>query len=589
MLAQKILPGVIEGQTRPTTNSTAELEKAKGVKTTPTDTNLNTETQDPSRFGVGEREGDSGNFNPYAPKEPNKFQKTLNDIKTGVQNWATGQTAKAIENATPPEVDWTKAGETLQESHEKGLQANRAIQNSEIPKWKRMTINDVLFNPEYQGIRDSIASQAVNARGANFLKGLAGKDGNYTSAIDQYNNQQAQRYSDAVADRDTRALEAQLQADEAANKRDVGAELQRADTYLGRELDRWGLLYDTETKKQVLDQMVADSKAFAQALPNPEDRLMLTAYQQYLSGDATALDSIVSTYGTQILDKVSDLVDWVKTLAGGGTPKASLKIGNQTFTEDQLKNLGVNGIDAELQKLPLEDQKAFIDEYKKEYGGRDATKLEELYNGRSRQDEVEKELIKQANERADEIEATIAEIKNDYTGKQKEKALQALKDDLDKNISIGLKQTDKINTAKANLEHELSLAKLANEAVAVDKPLNTATKGVVDSNGKVDEKRAMESLNYLKDLGWKTFIANNTPSVADEDMSKTAVMETQGFKDVVNLLSNPNLQNYISTGTDRKNKLSSYKMAVDNFLNTFGGTEKDYGFATYSWDDINRL
>lgn len=582
MLANKIQPNIQEAKAKAENiqankKTTADLEREKALANRQTtDSLLTNETQDPARFTMGEREGDSGNYDPYAPKEPNVLQKVAGAVKDKYGNWVNSQTAQAIENATAPAVDYSKAGETLQAADEKGLQANRAIQNAEIPKWKRMTLNDILFNPEYEGIRDSIASQAVKARGANFLAGLAGKNGNYTSAIDQYNNQQAQRYSDAVADRDTRALEAQLQADEAANKRDVGAELQRADTYLGRELDRWGLLYDTETKKQVLDQMVADSKAFAEALPNPEDRLMLTAYQQYLSGDATALDSIVSTYGTQILDKVSDLVDWAKSLAGGGTPKASLQLGSQTFTEDQLKNLGVNGIDAELQKLPLEDQKAFIDEYKREYGGRDATKLEELYNGRARQKAGEDAEVELANKDAETYETSINDILNgNYNEKTKRDKLKELRTQFQRANYV---QTGKIKTVTARLNQEIAKAELAVEVSSINSPLQKNVNLKLNKEGGLDTKQANTSLSYLADLKWNELINKNTQSVTSREQKLGAVMGTQGYKDVVDYLSNPKVKAYAYKGG-----ASNYKYAVQNFCDTFGGSPSDYGFLNVTW------
>ena len=578
MLANKIQPNIQEAKAnaeslQANNKTTADLEREKALASRQTtDSLLNNENQDPTRFGEGENI--EGNYDPYAPKEPNKFQKTLNDIKTGVQNWATGQTAKAIENATPPEIT-AQGGETLAKADELGKAASQTIQNAEIPKWKRMTFNDVLFNPEYEPIRDSIVGERLRAMGANAMAGAAGRAGNYTSAIDQYNNQQAQRYSDAVADRDTRALEAQLQADEAANKRDVGAELQRADTYLGRELDRWGLLYDTETKKMVLDQMVADSKEFAKALPNPEDRLMLTAYQQYLSGDATALDSIVSTYGTQVLDKLSDLVDWAKSLAGGGTPKASLKIGNQTFTEDQLKNLGVNGIDAELQKLELEDQKAFIDEYKKEYGGRDATKLEELYNGRARQKEGEDKEVTLADTDAETYETDIDKILNgNYDEKTKRDNLKDLRTRLQKANYV---QTDKMKSVTARLNNEIAKADLAVEVTSINKPLQNNVKLELDGE-TLDTKQADASLSYLAKLDWEKLINKNTQSVTNRKEKLGAVMGTQGYKDVVDYLKNPKVKSYAYKGG-----ASNYKYAVQKFCDTFGGTPADYGFLNVTW------
>ena len=563
--------------------NTADIEREKALKNRPTEESgsiLNTQTQDPARFGEGENIESS--YDPYAPK-PNFLQKVVGGVKDKVGNWVDNQRAKAIENATPPEVT-AQGGETLSSADQKGLAANQTIQNAEIPNWKRMTFNDILFNPEYEPIRDSIASEAVRARAANLAAGLAGKQGGYTSAIDKYNNQQAQRYSDAVADRDTRALEAQLQADEAANKRDVGAELQRADTYLGRELDRWGLLYDTETKKKVLDQMVQDSKEFAKALPNPEDRLMLTAYQQYLSGDATALDSIISTYGTQALDKLSDLVDWVKTLAGGDTtPKPSIKIGDTEFTQDQLSGMKWDTLDKYIQGEPLDEQKRIIEEYEKA-GYKNADKLRKNYETRAKNDTLttqwNEEQVKNADAKADYIDSAINTILNsNYDEKQKRDILKEEQERL-QSIERGGKfvDTEKMKAARARLKQEIAKADIAVEVTSINKPLQNNVNLELDKNGYLDTKQADASLSYLAKLDWNKLINKNTQSVTDRKQKLEAVMGTQGYKDVVDYLKNPKVMAYAYKGG-----ASNYKYAVQKFCDTFGGTPADYGFLNVTW------
>lgn len=491
------------------------------------------------------------------------------------------QREQAIANAQSPETRYDMAGSTLEKANQEGLAASRAIQNAEIPKWKRMTINDVLFNPEYQGIRDSIAGEAVRARGANFAKGLAGKDGNYTSAIDNFNNTQAERYNEAVADRDTRALDAQLQADEAANKRDVGEVLQRADTKVGRELDRWGLLYDTETKKQVLDRMVQDSKTFQEELPNPEDRLMLTAYQQYLSGDATALDSIISTYGTQVLDKLSDLVDRVVSKLGGdNNTKPPIKIGSLSLTEDQIKNMGWQEIDKLIQSYSPEEQDRIISDFEMNYGKKyGSDKLRNEYNGRQKVSAAEDERRKQSDERADTLDEYVKDIVDNYSGKEREQKLKDTIDQLDRDMSVGdIVETTKLATARANAEKELRLAQLSNTVVGVNKPLQNNVKLKVDNNGNLDTKSAENSLDYLANkVDWTTLVSKNTQSVTDPIQKKNAVRGTEGYKTVTDFLSNPKVQAYVSNSKNEAAR-EKYKKAVQKIISYFGGSAKDYGF-----------
>lgn len=562
-----------------------EREKAQKAQNTSAPTSiLNTQSQDPSRFGRGVDY--SGNFDPYNVEEPEEKKGFLANIKDKLSSIKQQQTAKAIENAQQPATRYDLAGKTLEEANDLGLSANRAIQNTEIPKWKRATINDVLFNPEYEGIRDSIISQAINARGANFMKGLAGQEGNYESAIDKYNKEQAQRYSDAIANRDTRAADAQMQDLEAANKRDVGETLQRADTVLGRELDRWGLLYDTETKKQVLDQMVKDSKEFANKVSDPADRLLLTAYQQYLSGDASALDSIISVYGPDILGKIDPIIN--RFLGGDsdtGTEYPPLTIGDETLTTGEIENLGFKGLNDRIQKLTPEEQDKVISTMEKQYGTNNTVnKLRAEYNKRVNnaglEDAYNAELIKQTDERADTLTEDIENILNgDYSEENRKKKLTDLKNQLDRDTSMGLLQdTDKLKTAKTKLNNAIAQANLAVEVKSINPTLTKNVKLKIDNDGTLDKKSANNTLSYLSGLDWNKLINTNTQSVTNRTEKLNAVKGTQGYKDVVNFLTNPKVQAY-AYGDGKNN----YKYAVDKFLTAFGGEPKDYGFLNITW------
>jgi hypothetical protein len=568
---------------KPEPITTADIEKAKAIKPKP-NSNLNTQTQDPSRFGKGVDY--SGNFDPNSVEEPEEKKGFITNLKDKLSSIKQQQTAKAIENARQPATRYNLAGKTLEDANDLGLAANRAIQNTEIPKWKRATINDVLFNPEYEGIRDSIVSQAINARGANFMKGLAGQEGNYESAIDKYNKEQAQRYSDAIADRDTRAADAQMQDLEAANKRDVGETLQRADTVLGRELDRWGLLYDTETKKQVLDQMVKDSKEFANKVSDPADRLLLTAYQQYLSGDASALDSIISVYGPDILGKIDPIIN--RFLGGDSdtqTEYPSLTIGNETFTAGEVENLGFKGLNDRIQKLTPEEQDKVISTMEKQYGTtKTINQLRAEYNKRVNnaglEDAYNKEQIRLTNERADTLTEDIENILNGgYSEENRKKKLTELKNQLDRDTSMGmLGDTEKLKTAKTKLDNAIAQANLAVEVKSINPTLTKNVKLKIDNDGVLDKKSANSTLSYLAGLNWNELINKNTQSVTDRTQKLNAVKGTQGYKDVVNFLTNPNVQAY-AYGEGKNN----YKYAVDKFLAAFGGEPKDYGFLNITW------
>lgn len=526
-----------------------------------------------------------------APLSTTEKQSLIDKAKNKGTSWAEKQRTEAIENAALPEQRYDLAGKTLKDANEKGLAANRAIQNAEIPKWKRMTLNDVLFNPEYEGIRDSIVSQAVNARGANFLKGLAGKDSNYASAVDQFNKEQAERYSDAIADRDTRAADVQMADIEAANKRDVGETLQRADFDVDRELDRKGLLFDTETKRQVLNKMAENSQEFAKLYPNPEDRMLLTAYQQYLSGDATMIDSLMSVYGPELVERLGPLMD--KMLGGTGEGDefegySDITIGGKVWTPQQMGKLfyeqGDKGVDKLIQSVPLEEQGVIIDALEKNYGIKDpqVKRLRQNYDNRVANQNSSNQNVEETNDRASTLENDIAEIVNNSNldEKQRRKQLEDLKNQLDADISKNLlADTPALKTARANLDNAIAKNNLAIEVKSINKPLQKNVKLNFDKKGNLNKEDADETLKYFAGLDWNDLINENTGSVTNRAEKLEAVKATSGYKDVLDFFKNPKVQGYAYDKTAGK----YYKYAVNKFCEVFGGEPKDYGFLNVTW------
>lgn len=565
----------------PTPRNIADIEREKG---------LTSQGIDPSSVENKVSEKGMAGYPPAEVTPEPTFADKVKNWGEGFKNKVTGVKDKLLadvlqKNATP-EVPYDLAGSTLKDANEEGLAANRAIQSTEIPKLKRATIKDILLNPEYEGIRDSLASQAINARGANFMKGLAGKEGNYESAIDKYNKEQAARYSADVANRDTTATQAQLDALNAANKRDVGELLQRADFDVEKELERKGLLFDTESKKQVLNQMISDSEEFAKKVPDPDDRLLLTAYQQYLSGDATALDAFITTYGTKLADKLDGLFNTLNGDSGTAYEgKTNVVFGDETLTPEQIDGMSYEALDARLQKLPLEEQDKIISQLEREWGsGSTVGKLRKAYNTRAENASgvasANEELVKTSNEAATNLGTSITEVNEaGYNDKQRVKKLQELETEIDNGIRNGnYTETPTLKTARANLKNEIAKAQLAVSIPGVTDTLNKFVK--LDIQGDtLNKESADSSLDYLAKLKWyDTIIKPNTQSVTDSKTKLDAVMGTEGYQNVKNFLSNPNVKAY---ALDSKNETArkNYKYAVNNFLQTFGGTAKSYGFA----------
>lgn len=568
----------------------AEKETLLHKQTTPKKVEGNTTVQEPTR-AVHKGSDLTPSTSPIT--ETKTVQKPAQQIRPNYDTGTTEQepVAETTETKTGiPETRYDLAGKTLQKSSDLGLAANRALQNAEIPKLKRQTIKDIITNPEYEGIRDSIVANHLGAVGANFLTGKNIAD----SELNKFNRQQAERYSSDVAERDKQATAAQLDAINAANKRDIGEELQWADTVAGREMDRWGLMYDTDTKKQILDKMIKDSQTFNEQVPNAEDRAILTAYQQYLSGDATALDSLITTYGIKGIEKLGQLVDWLtNTFTPNGDGEEDKKypdtqIGDKTYTLEELVALDIDGVDEILQGLPYEEQIEAIDRMEANYEKSKFTKtLRQKAEEREKASHYGEEQIRISDERADSLADEINVIENSgYTAKQKRDKLIALKGEIDRQIERGKNdpangyvETQKLKTARANLNNRIAKAKLAIEVEGVNTPIKKNVNLAFDKNDNLKTDDADSSLKYLAKLNWYTnLIVPYTQSVSDRADKLDAVRGTDGYQSVITFLSNPKVQEYATSNNAAK---SNYKYAVSKFLSTFGGTAKDYGFIQF--------
>lgn len=484
---------------------------------------------------------------------------------------------------------------TIKEAQRKGKEAGKAIQNTEIPRMKRMTFKDIINNPEYEGIRGSLMANALGAGVGNALT----RSNDYNSAMNQYNQEQAQRYSNAIADRDLRSAEAEMQAIEAGNKRDVGQTLQWADTEAGRAMDRYGLLYDTETKKQLLDQMVADSKSFAEKVSDPEDRMMLTAYQKYLSGDASMLDSLISTYGITAIDKLSDLVDWVMS-GGKKEPKVDspvITIGGTGYTNAQLNNLKKEGINEFVSRLPIDQQQAVLDELRTSWTPTfgDNTKemdwLQKQYEGRKAyqegSDEAQRRLAEESKaheqERIKDLKDEISFAQGKKSYDDRIKAYNNIIDGYNTKVSRNeyipsQTEEDLIEKVRGYIENE----KIGKEAKTFDKFADSYVKDKnLSKYDKIDGKDVLNSLKYISNKDedgnyWlSNFVDNSLVSEPDRAKRIEAVKNTQGYKRIKNYLSHDNMKSYV---LNNPNYRYLYDTAVDAFLNVFGGERPDYGF-----------
>lgn len=147
----------------------------------------------------------------------------------------------------------------LQEGADTGRKASEVIQDADIPKYKRATFKDLMYDPQWEGKRDSLIGNAIGTALGSGLARMGGTDLGAESALSKYNKEQMANYSAMQADKDQRALDANLSDIETLNAQKVAMEANLADTIANTYIERYNTLQTNETKRQLVNQMVKDS------------------------------------------------------------------------------------------------------------------------------------------------------------------------------------------------------------------------------------------------------------------------------------------------------------------------------------------
>lgn len=198
-------------------------------------------------------------------------------------------------------IDFTKKGA------EAGATASQSIQNAEMPKYKRATFKDILFDPQFEGKRDSLLANAIGTALGSGIARIGGTDLGVKSALQQYNEAQAQNYAQMQADKDQRALEADIASRETMNAQKVAMEARLADTVADRYIKEYNATEDAKIKKEVLEQMAKDSEVWANL--GDKEKLDLAAYMGIVSGNYSLTDLLIQKYAPGMLDMLDALMD----------------------------------------------------------------------------------------------------------------------------------------------------------------------------------------------------------------------------------------------------------------------------------------
>ena len=271
-------------------------------------------------------------YTPLSKEELEKksFGEKVKDFSKGVVDKAKDRFGKLQKKETPTyenpkqdvtyreQGDTTKNQDAMQTAYEQtpdlikagvetGDKASKSIQNVDVPRAKMMNYADILRNPEMEGQR---ANWILNLLKSGVASALSGKD--YQSNLNKYNQAMAENYAQNVASRDTAATKAAVEDIEAGNKAEMGKQVQMSDAVMENALKRYGLLEDTETKRQVLQQLMKD------AVQNPtasvwkdlqdEEKLAVMTLMQVYNGDYTLGSMLLQKYGDDFMAVIDGLM-----------------------------------------------------------------------------------------------------------------------------------------------------------------------------------------------------------------------------------------------------------------------------------------
>lgn len=240
-------------------------------------------------------------FGELQKKETPVYENPKQDV-TYREQGDTTKNQNALQTAYGQTPDLIKAGV------ETGDKASKSIQNVDVPRAKMMNYADIIRNPEMEGQR---ANWILNSLKSGLASALSGKD--YQSNLNKYNQAMAENYAQNVASRDTAATKAAVEDIEAGNKAEMGKQVQMSDSVMENALKRYGLLEDTETKRQVLQQLMKDAVQNPTASVwkdlNADEQLAVMSLMQVYNGDYTLGSMLLQKYGDDFMAIIDGLMN----------------------------------------------------------------------------------------------------------------------------------------------------------------------------------------------------------------------------------------------------------------------------------------
>lgn len=186
---------------------------------------------------------------------------------------------------------------------EQGQGKKEAIE-SVVPRYDKKTWKSLMADPNMSW--DQKAELVLNGLGG----ALGAADTGQVQQTDkkQINDAITQQYAENIADRDKRAMNAQIEPLEALNKQQTDVELRLRDTPVSAYIDRYNAEQSAETKKQVLEALIKDKGTWSR-LSN-QQKMDTLSYIQALDGNGSLLGMALQEFGP-------DILDWIKSITKG--------------------------------------------------------------------------------------------------------------------------------------------------------------------------------------------------------------------------------------------------------------------------------
>lgn len=199
----------------------------------------------------------------------------------------TGQLYNNIDNRVP------SAETTGQRVRNSSKNIAEDIQNV-VPRNSVYTWKDILTDPSFEGKR---GSYIIDTLGGVLRAGSTGQVAN--TGLNTINSVQNENFAKNIADRDTRAMNAQIDPLEAVNKEQTDLELRLRDTAANAYIDRFNAAQDAETKRQTFEQMINDADMWAGMDLN--QKLDAVMYLRAMAGQGSTLDLLLQEYLPDLL------------------------------------------------------------------------------------------------------------------------------------------------------------------------------------------------------------------------------------------------------------------------------------------------